>query len=122
MAIVPKELAADIISKAGFTYQNLWTPTGEPFDYTFHVDRAVFDAVLQRVRAINNDADLAALARTVDITTSLVPNMMEQAKAYHFSMNLLHAGAVFAIVVSMLRILTTPNPSPEELNAMCAQR
>jgi hypothetical protein len=116
MAVVLEGVTAEIISTGNFTYRNLWTPTGEPYDYRFHVDRAVFDAVLRRVRSIDNDADLVALARSVDITTSLVPQMMEQAQA-HFSMNLLHAGAVFAIVVSMLRTLTTPNPPLDELFA-----
>jgi hypothetical protein len=121
MAVVLDDITAKIISEGNFTYRNLWTSTGRPYDYNFHVDRAVFDAVLRRVRSIDNDVDLAALARSVDITTSLVPEMMEQAKRAHFSMSLLHAGAVFAIVVSMLRTLTTPNPSPEELHEMLVQ-
>jgi hypothetical protein len=118
MAIVLADVTHEIISKGNFTYRNFWTPTGEPYDFTFHVDHAVFAAALAYVRTIENDDDLVALARSVDITTSLVLEMLDRAKAAYLSMNMLEAGAMLGILVSMLRVLTTPNPSPEELKAM----
>jgi hypothetical protein len=117
MAIMLADVTAEIISTGNLTYRNLWTPTDAPYDFTFRVDRVVFETVLQYVRSIDNDADLVTLARSVDITTSLVPEILVQAKTCHFSMDLLHAGAMVAIVVSMLRTLTTPNPPLDELFA-----
>lgn len=77
MAVVLADITAEIIAAGKFTYLNLWTPTGTPYDFTFHVDRAVFDAILRYVRRIDiDDVGLAALARSVDITTSLVMEMM----------------------------------------------
>lgn len=109
------DITAQIISAEKFTYRNLWAPTNTPYDFTFHVDRKVFEVVLQRVRGLD-DVDIAAFARSVDITTSLVVEMMGQAtRTHHLSMNLLHAGAVCAVVVCMIRTLTTPNPPEYEM-------